>query len=510
MRIWALTVAAVIAVSSPLITGEAGAVPITAPVEIDSGLLVGASENGIGVWADIPYAAAPIGLLRWKPPQPAIRWSGKREATISGPNCPQVVKGSGTNGGGVSSKGEEDCLTLQVFAPMGAKMAPVMVWLHGGANMTGAGSLRGYNGSAFARDGVVLVAVNYRLGALGFFAHPALSKAAAPDELLANYGLMDQIAALKWVQRNIKAFGGDPANVTVFGESAGGQDTLALLSMPSTKGLFAKVIVESGVGWEEPVTLAQAELAGKSLATNAGAPADATPEQLRALNVDALLAATTQAGRVIDGKLLVESPTQAFARGEEHDVPLIIGSNSWEASLIAGYMASPMGPKIFLGRQPDALKAAYAGEKLDDKALAYALFTDGVMAAPARWYAGKAARGAPSWLYHFSYVPSVLRQTVPGAGHAAEIRYVFGSWKDASGPTPDADTLALTKVMHACWVAFAKDGRPDKCTPGGWPAYDRSSDQLMEFGVSTGVRTHFRQPLLDAQEAAKADMLTGK
>jgi len=502
MKLW-LAGIAIAALASPALAAPA-------PVDIDTGPIVGAVDDGVGVWRAIPFAAPPVGPLRWKPPAPAQPWANPRPAATTGPNCAQVVRGPGPNGGGVSSKGEEDCLTLQVFAPAKVRQAPVMVWIHGGANTMGAGSLTGYDGSAFAKDGVVLVEINYRLGPFGFFAHPALTKAAAPQELLANYGLMDQIAALQWVQRNIKAFGGDPRNVTIFGESAGGEDILALLSMPSTTGLFAKAIVESGVGWEDPVTLAQAETAGGTLAAKAGAPAEPTPDQLRALSVEALVGATTGTGRVVDGKLLPETPAQAFARGHAHDVPLMIGSNSWEASLISGYASTPTGAAAFLARQPDTLKAAYAGLGLDATGEAYAIFTDGVMGAPARWYARKAAPGAPSWLYYFSFVPAATRGALPGSGHASEIRYVFDSWDKSGGPAPDAETRALTKTMHACWVSFAKNSRPEKCAPGGWPAYDPVKDQLMEFGVTSGVRTNFKKPLLDAQEAAKADLISGK
>ena len=479
---------------------QAAADPAPVTVKIDSGPIVGSTDGGISVWRGVPFAAPPIGPLRWKPPQPVAKWSDPRPSTEAGANCAQGVRGGATNGGGVSSRGAEDCLTLQVFAPAKAHGAPVMVWIHGGANTMGSGSLGGYDGSSFARDGVILVSVNYRLGGLGFFAHPALSKAAAPGELLSNYGLMDQVAALKWVQRNISAFGGDPKNVTVFGESAGGEDTLALLAAPSTTGLFAKAIVESGLGWEDEFTLAQAETAGAAQAAKAGAPADATADQLRALPVEALVGANGRAGRVIDGKLLIESPAQAFARGHAHDVPLLIGSNSWEASLIAGGVATPEGAKTAVSRIPDSVKA-----------LAYAAFTDSVMGAPARWIAGKASSGQPSWLYHFSFVPAANRDKVPGSAHASEIGFAFDSWdKSGRGAAADAETRALTAVMHGCWVAMAKTGRLDGCVPGGWPAYDPAKDQLMEFGVSTGVRTNFRKPYLDAQQAAKADVVSGK
>jgi para-nitrobenzyl esterase len=506
---WKAAAFAVLALSG--YAGAAQAVPMTSTVRIGSGVIVGYAENGLAQYHGIPYAAPPVGPLRWKPPQPVAPWTGEREATWPGPVCAQPIKTVGLpNEGGVETKGSEDCLTLQVFAPTGAKHAPVMVWLHGGGNTRGAGSLGAYNGSAFARDGVVLVSVNYRLGPLGFFAHPALTKEAGPHEPLSNYGLMDQIAALAWVQKNIAAFGGDASNVTVFGESAGGQDTLALLAIPSAKGLFAKAIVESGGGWSEPTSLAKAETEGEATARKAGAPDSATAAQLRALPLQALVDATGREGPVVDGRLMLETPTQAFARGDADDVPLIIGSNSFEASLIAIFGVQP---GLYLATQPASLKAAYAEDKLDDKGLAYALFTDGVMGAPARWIARKASSGAPSWLYYFSYVTENRRNHVPGAGHATEIPFVFDTWgrlgKLGEGYTPSADTQALTNMMHACWVAFAKTGRPGHCAPGGWPAYDPIKDQLMEFGEKSGLRTNLRKPELDAQEAAKAKLLAG-
>lgn len=493
--------------SAALAFTAAQAAPVKA--RLDSGLVVGSSDNGVAVFHGVPFAAPPVGPLRWAPPQPVPAWSGERDALKAGPPCVQRVKPGAPNEGGVEEIGSEDCLTLQVYAPVAAKRAPVMVWLYGGGNVLGSSSLGAYDGSAFARDGVILVAVNYRLGALGFFAHPALTKAAGAREPLANYGLMDQIAALRWVKKNIKAFGGDPNNVTLFGESAGGQDTLALLATPSARGLFQKAIVESGGGWSEAVDLAKAEGEGEALAQKAGAPEHATLDQLRALTPDALVAATGRVGPVVDGRLMVETPTQAFLRGHAADVPLIIGSNSYEASLIAAVPA-----KLAVSQAPAMLQAAYAGEKLDDQGLANALFTDGFMGAPARWVAAKASSGAPSYLYYFSYVPESRRGHVPGAAHATEIPFVFDSWgrlgKLGLGVTPGADTLQMTQTMHACWVAFAKNGRPEKCAPGGWPAYDPTKDQLMEFGLSSGVRTNLRKPLLDAQEANRASLLADK
>ncbi len=204
--------------------------PAASPtVTIDTGTLVGAVVDQARVFKAIPYAAPPVGPLRWRPPRPPRPGPATRDATQDGPACPQVVYPGHYNEGGYQGPTSEDCLTLDVFAPLHAAHAPVMVWIFGGGDVAGADSIAPNDGRFFARDGVILVAMNYRLGALGFFAHPALTKAAGPGEPLANYGLMDQIAALKWVKRNIARFGGDPANVTIFGESAGGENVETLM-----------------------------------------------------------------------------------------------------------------------------------------------------------------------------------------------------------------------------------------------------------------------------------------
>jgi para-nitrobenzyl esterase len=482
---------------------SASAEPVRAPT--DAGVLVGETGEGVSVFKGVPFAAAPMGPLRWAPPQPTPPWRGERSALAYGPACPQQMTTDGTpNAGGATGPISEDCLSLNIFAPAHAHNAPVMVWIYGGGNTTGMNAITAYDGSAFARDGVILVSVNYRLGALGFFAHPALTKAAAPGEPLGSYALMDQIAALKWVQRNIKAFGGDPRRVTVFGESAGGVDTLSLMSIPSARGLFAQAIVESGGGWGEPKTLAMAEAAG----VKATLPADATVDQLRALPLDQLIA-IRGAGPIVDGRLMPESVTQAFARGHAVDVPLIIGSNSFEASLLAGSHAPPA---MYLATQPAALKADYADEPTD-QAKAYAMFTDGVMGGPARWIAAKESGGAPAWLYYFSFRRAAYKDLFPGAPHATEIPFVFNSWDKidlrlSKGAETDEDR-ALTKIVHACWVAFAKTGAPTCPTPQPWPAYNPATDRLIEFGDTVSFKTHFRKPQLDAQQTSKAALLAG-
>jgi para-nitrobenzyl esterase len=481
----------------------AGATPLAAwaqpapTARIDSGPLVGVTEDSANVFRNIPFAAAPVGDLRWAPPAPAKPWTAPRPATEAGPSCPQPMNANGTpNSGGANGPTSEDCLQLNVFAPPHAKGAPVMVWIHGGGHRTGAGWI--YGGQKFARDGVVVVSINYRLGALGYFAHPALTKAAKPGDPLGNYGLMDQIAALKWVQKNIAAFGGDPKNVTVFGESAGGMSTLALLATPSAKGLYHKAIVESGAGWTAPRTLADEEKVGLAAMAKEGLPATATAADLRAIPADKVGAINGNYAPFIDGKLMTETDSQAIARGHAADVPLIIGSNSGEDSL--------MGPATLgeaaLARVPAAVKPAYAAEAAaGPDTFARAVFTDRVMGGPARWVAAETSGGKPSWLYYFSYVGSRFPPSKTTASHADEIQYVWEYWgRRTPMSMVSAKDQEVASLMHACWVSFAKTGVP-KCGTGAWPPYTPAGDQLMEFGKDSGVRTHLRKAQLDAEQA---------
>ncbi|MDP2012090.1 MAG: carboxylesterase family protein [Phenylobacterium sp.] len=463
---------------------------------VEGGVIVGTETPTAAIYRNIPYAAPPIGPLRWAPPARGVPWAGERDGTKAGVSCMQTMRADGApNSGSANGPMSEDCLQLNVFAPKGARKAPVMVWLHGGSHRYGAGWI--YDGSNFARDGVVLVAINYRLGPLGYFAHPALTQQAGAG-MVGNYGLMDQIAALEWVKRNIRTFGGDPANVTVFGESAGGASTLALLAARRSKGLYQKAVVQSGGGWGAPTTLADKEAEGVKAAAALGLTAPAA-DQLRAVPAADLIAkAQGDFGPFVDGRLMKQTPAQAFAAGRANDVPLIIGSNSGEDSLMSefGLGAAAVGKAL-----PQAVRTVYAQEAAQsDEVLGRAVFTDRAFGAPARWTAAKAAKGKPAWLYHFSYVGSRFRPMVTRAFHAAEIQYVFEYW---GRRTPlsmiKPDDQAMATLMHGCWVAFAKTGKPD-CA--GWPAYDPKSDQLMEFGAPSGVRTNFRKSRLDAQEAA--------
>jgi len=480
-----------------LLAPAASAAPV---VTVDSGALSGANAGGVDVYKGIPYAAPPVGPLRWMPPAPPASWHGTRDATAYGAICPQPKRPDGALAAGAGLAQSEDCLSLNVWTPAGAHHAPVMVWIHGGAHRFGSGASPLYDGTRFAQDGVVLVTLNYRLGLLGFFAHPALTNEAGADAPLGNYGLMDQRAALQWVQRNIAAFGGDPSNVTVFGESAGGVDILYHLTAPSSRGLFAKAIVESGGGWGRGDSLADKEKDGADFAG-----AGATPDQLRAIPVEKTLSlpAALGFGPFVDGRFVVEAPQHAFAQGHQQRVPLIIGSNSFEASLMQSF-AIP--PERFLSRMTPALRAAYAkaGNAGSDEALAQAVFTDSVMGAPAHWIAGKAAAGAPAYLYHFSYVASMQRGRVAGARHGSEIPFVFATGDAIAarfGITISPDDGAMENLMHSCWVGFARTGAP-QCAGQTWPAYTPARDELLEFGTSSGPVAHFREDQYDALEAA--------
>lgn len=455
-----------------MLAGAAYAEPVKASAK--AGVVVGETADGVASWKGIPFAAAPVGDLRWKAPQPVAAWTSERAATEFGASCTQ------TSRLGAEAKVAEDCLYLNVWAPeaatkKGAKKLPVMVWIHGGSNMNGSGAI--YNGVPFAKSGVVFVSINYRMGPLGFYAHPAITAAAAPGEPLANYGLMDQTAALKWVQDNIGAFGGDKKKVTVFGESAGAIDIYALLGLKSSKGLFSKAILESNITWGDSAPLSAAEKAGAGLATKAGASETATLAELKAIPAEKLVAAQDGAlFPIVDGRFMTETSLQAVARKHVVDVPLIVGTNSFEASLVQARMP----------------KDTWQG------------WTDAQANAPARFIADKTAGGKPTWLYHFSYVPAARREGSNGAVHAAEIPYVFnGSNRNPppAGYAPTAEDTAIANVMHACWVAFAKTGKPTCNTTAKWPAYSAKIDQLYEFGATSGVRTNFRKAELDAATA---------
>lgn len=463
--------------AAAMTSGLAPAAQAAAPVvRTASGQLSGLHADGVWSFRGIPYAAPPVGPLRWRPPQPAAPWPGVRQADHNGEICMQKL--SKDNGVG-PGQGGEDCLTLNVFTPKAARSArlPVMVWIHGGGLVNGSGTAALYDGTRLAQQGVVVVSINYRLGRFGFFAHPALSVEPGHG-LLANYGLMDQIAALQWVQANIRAFGGDPAQVTLFGESAGGVSVNRLMLIPAARGLFARAIVESGVGREVGQSLSDAELAGARFAaglSTAGQDAAA----LRAIPAAAIVAAgdidmTRGEAPIIDGALVTQGVLAGFRQGREAPVPYLVGSNSLE--IPAAYAGAFKGLDRLSAEQTTAAEAVYGGPE----ALKERIITDLVFGEPARALAQAHARtGAPTWLYRFSVVSSGAPKMLKGAVHASDRQYVFQTLAASPWPT-DARDAVLARTISAYWVAFAKTGDPNGRGRPLWPRYG-PDDRLIDF-----------------------------
>jgi para-nitrobenzyl esterase len=468
-------------------------------IQTDSGALLGTISDGVKSFKGVPYAAAPVGDLRWRAPRPPMHWSQPLNANDFGASCPQsppprVPPGSG------AERTSEDCLTLNLWGPVTAtKSAPVMVWIHGGGNTQGSGAGIYYDGTAFAHDGVLLVTINYRLGLLGFFAHPALTREAAGGPT-ANFGLLDQLAALSWVHRNIAAFGGDPTNVTVFGESAGATDIVALLASPASKGLFQKAIVESAALGSEWPTVVEASGGGAQTASALGLPGEkATVAQLRALPVQRLMQEADRiSSPVIDGILLRQQPLDVFAQGHGLDVPLIIGTNGNEGSLLGP------NPNLahFTALDLPAVRALYGAPAGAEADLARALFRDTRFAAPARWIAGHRVGTSATYLYRFDYVLSLLRRRRSGADHGSEIPYVFSTWTTDLLSETDRK---MTAAMHSCWIAFTRGSVPNCEQAPAWPVYRPESDLLMHFSDQAAVEKTDDAAALDvlAEHASK-------
>jgi para-nitrobenzyl esterase len=471
-----------------------------APVRTESGPVSGVVADGVAVYKGIPYAAPPVGDLRWRAPQPAAAWKDVRVADAYGHDCMQLPFPS--DAAPLGTPPAEDCLYLNVWAPEkpASPKLPVMVWIHGGGFVNGGASPAVYDGRHFAKRGVVFVSFNHRLGRFGFFAHPALSKE-NPKGPLGNYGYLDQIAALKWVQRNVAAFEGDPANVTVFGESAGGGSVHTLMVSPLAKGLFHKAIVESGGGRAggimAPRNLKEAEAVGVAFAklvgvTGEDAAALAALRRLPASDlVQGLNIATmnqqrdTYAGPILDGTIVAEEPETAFRAGRQARVPYLIGANNREF----GFMPLPPhaveGMLARFGADRDAVLAAYDPDKTGNLGeVGVGLASDGAMVEPARLLARLAsAAGQTTYVYRFSYVASSIRQSTKGALHATEIPFVFETVRAKYGDATTAEDEALAAIANAYWVAFARTGDPNGDGRPKWPAYSAKDDVLMDFAV---------------------------
>ncbi len=459
-------------------------------LRIHDGALKGVVKDGVASFKDIPFAAPPVGALRWRAPQPVRPWPGVRDASDYGPACLQMTTFLVRPGVKLS----EDCLTINVFTPThrprGAKL-PVMVWIYGGAFI--GGSANNYDGTRFAQDGVVLVTFNYRLGRLGFFAHPALANT-NPEGALSDYGFADQIAALKWVRSNIAAFGGDPREVTVFGESAGAISVNFLMVSPKARGLFIRAASESGFGRTQAHPLADAEVTGAAFMKGLGVTGDdaAAAKALRALPADAVMApikglGDAGTGPIIDGVVASEAPGEGFARGHQARVPYLAGGNSYEASLFPDVATHPDAVLDRLGAGKDAAVTLYGNG--DPAKAAAALTTLRTVIEPNRYLAREnAERGIPTFVYYFSYVPAAQRPTSMGVRHGGEIGYVFdalpktdmtyGSFH-VSAATPADEVIA--RAAHAYWVAFGKTGHPGAAGGPRWPKAE-PGDGVMEFG----------------------------
>lgn len=456
------------------------------------------AAEGVVSFRGIPYAAPPVGEMRWREPGPAPIWSASRAALQNGPACPQPG-GPSLEGGGDVGPVDEDCLTVNVFAPARAaagQRLPVMVWLHGGALVLGSGGLPIYDGTALARRGVVVVSVNYRLGHLGFFAHPALERAAPGGPV--NFGLLDQIAALRWVQDNIEAFGGDARHVTLFGQSAGGQSVLALMASPLAQGLFQRAIVQSAYGLPS-ATRAKAVEMGAQVGEHAGLRgARATVAELRRLPVQALLAAqaaklTLAPSFVVGDRALPAPIVQTFQQGRQSAVPLLIGSNSDEASVAAAFGVDSARLLDQLGRAKVLVKALHPGVT-DEGRLGREVVRDAVFTAYAKRIATLHLARAPTWRYYFSHRPAGARAESGGVGHGGEVPYVHGTTRSCGclGPVLDAADDAVERRVGDAWTGFARTGELP------WAQDDRARGFVLEIADTDIDRPRFMRPRLNA------------
>ncbi|MEI9931115.1 MAG: carboxylesterase family protein [Rhizomicrobium sp.] len=472
-----------------LLIGSSEADAAKVALRIDQGILNGDTEDDIQVFKNIPYVAAPTGDLRWRAPQPVPNWTGARDATEFGPVCPQNQRPSQFI---PKLPYAEDCLSLNVWSPNTTSTAklPVMVWIYGGAFVTGGSAIPLYDGTDLAKRGVVIVSFNYRLGELGFLAHPALASEHTSDEATGNFGLLDQIAALKWVQKNIAAFGGDPNNVTIFGESAGGMSVNDLMASPMARGLFTKAISESGLGFNEIPSLEKAQQASADWGTAMGVTGSdaAALAKLRALKIDDILKHRamdkTEVGSTpfLDGKVLADQVSLLFAKGEIAKVPYIAGSNSNEASLAQAIGDDPVKDLDKFGDALPKVRAVYeAGGKLTDEEFGRQVFGDALFTAPAQTLAGFVDKnGEPARVYHFAYIADHFRGQVPGVNHGGEIPFVFGfrGLGFFANFTSDADRKTATQ-MGDYWVNFAKTGDPNGAGLPAWPAFSNTARETL-------------------------------
>jgi para-nitrobenzyl esterase len=462
-------------------------------VTIHSGSVRGLTTDGVSEFLGLPYAAPPVGNLRWRAPHPPATWDGVRDASQFAPSCPQATQGNPFLPPGPLS---ENCLYLNVYTPSLHRSAerPVVVWIHGGG-LTEDGA-RNYDGSELAKDGTVVVTINYRLGALGFLAHPALVD--RPGGPSGNYGLMDQVAALRWVRRNIDRFGGNPHDVTIAGQSAGGLSVLALMVSQKSRGLFQRAIVQSGAFALTQQPLAQAESTGKQFAALAGC-SDQTARCLRSLPVQTLVSSFTGPviPGVIDGKILTESIGTALASGHFAHVPILEGVNRLEELIFTAglglavsggtFVPVPVHPVTPEGYSTDiaaamgvssarasAIASQYPLAAYPSPEVAFAtLVSDANFACPALQVDRWTSRRVPTFAYQFDddNAPERFAPLPPAATHSSELQYLFD---EPNAPLPgalNADQESLAASMRAAWSGFAATGNPSTASLS-WPAFN--------------------------------------
>ena len=503
-------------------------------VHLANGALTGKLEGTVAVFEGIPFAQPPVGPLRWREPQPVAGWSGVRDATTPSHPCMQRVEGTDSfleplaaaYGAAFARQPvdpSEDCLYLNVWTPQLQTTAnlPVMVWLHGGSNRVGSGTEAGYDGTMLASHGVVVVTINYRLGAMGFFSHPELT-AESPHHSSGNYGLLDQIAALQWVQQNITQFGGDPGNVTLFGESAGSVDATTLMASPLTKGLFRRVIAESGpaFGLGPERNVAYMESLGTAVGKEAGGQPGSQLAALRTLPAaqiarieDSLIASQFKGydpnASIVDGWVLPQSPASAFASGKLQQVDLLAGLNAREFSAFrvgaaAAAKKSPQpAPKPALGEQlrqfadlarplygswTDIAVATYAARILIHGAPALDQASNDVVAAcPIGAEAALATNaGRRAFVYRFDRSVPGKGEADLGAFHSLEIPYVFGTFQTRPFrwlPFTATD-YKLSQIVQAYWINFAKSGDPNGPGLPHWVSWSTDQESYISFNQS--------------------------
>jgi len=470
-------------------------------VKTDAGYVSGIQSNELRMYRGIPYAAPPTGDLRWRPPAPVQPWNGTRNATEFSAICPQPSASNPTAG-----DMSEDCLYLNVWTP--AKSAddklPVMIFIHGGAFAEGTGSDPLYNGTALAEKGVVVITMNYRLGALGFLAHPQLDNE-SPNNSSGNYGILDQIAAMKWVQRNIGAFGGDSSRVTIFGQSAGASSILVHLVSPQSKGLYQQAIVESGPLWTNGTILnifgskTDSERYGEEYAKNLGYTGPDAIAQMRKVSSADLVNATPWPAStfwrihslgfkpVVDRWIIPDSPDTLFILHRENPVPLIIGNNANDGiTLTANAHMSVPEYKIFIqngfGKDAGAVLAKYPASSPDEVQLQLShIMTDYDFTDAAKFVAGSMADLNPNtYLYRFSYD---LPGQPLGAFHSSELFMVFRP----PGTFTDPTSSRVSDTMMGLWVRFAKTGDPNGGMNVTWPKYSREKAQYLNINDTPTV-----------------------